>query len=255
MLSSIDVISIFPEMFKALSYGVSGKFLAKPDLTMRYWNPRDYADNERGYIDDRPYGGGPGMVMQASPLIRALEAIDSSESCKDNKRKVVYLSPAGRRFNNEVATELLSADSLTLVCGRYEGVDQRFCDNYVDMEVSLGDFVMSGGELAAMAIIDSLMRFMPGCLGNEDSFSEDSFYNSYLDHSHYTRPEVLCGNAVPGVLLSGDHAKIDSWRKKNALGKTWLQRPDLLAQNLDCNEKQLLLQYVAEYLTKHEEKT
>ena len=166
----------------------------------------------------------------------------------------MLLSPAGKPLTPALAQSFVADESITLICGRYEGVDQRFTDQAVDAIISIGDYVLSGGELPAMVLIDCMLRFMPGCLGNAASAAQDSFTNACLDHDHYTRPAVIEGKAVPPVLLGGNHADIARWRRKNALGNSWLQRPDLLAQNLDCNDKKLLLEYVAEYLTKHEEK-
>jgi tRNA (guanine37-N1)-methyltransferase len=250
-LQYIDVVTIFPEMFQALHAGVIGTYIEQSTLSIAYWNPRDYSDNAQGYIDDRPYGGGPGMVMQAAPLFRAVEAIATQRA---KPGRVVLLSPAGKPLTPAIAQSLVAEESVTLICGRYEGVDQRFTDQVVDEVISIGDYVLSGGELPAMVLIDSMLRFMPGCLGNAASAVQDSFTDACLDHDHYTRPASIHGEAVPSVLLGGNHADITRWRRKNALGNTWLQRPDLLAQNLDCNDKKLLLEYVAEYLTKHEEK-
>ena len=251
-LQYVDVVTLFPEMFQTLASGVTGTYIEQSALSIQYWNPRHYADNPQGYIDDRPYGGGPGMVMQAAPLLRTVEAITTKR--KGSRGRVILLSPAGRPLTADIAKSLVAEAAITLICGRYEGVDQRFTDQVVDEVISIGDYVLSGGELPAMVLIDSMLRFMPGCLGNEASAEQDSFMGSCLDHDHYTRPAELDGNVVPSVLLGGNHAEIARWRRKNSLGNTWLQRPDLLAQNLDCNDKKLLLEYVAEYLTKHEEK-
>lgn len=251
-LQRIDVVTLFPEMFQSLAAGVTGTYIEQSALSIQYWNPRHYADNRQGYIDDRPYGGGPGMVMQATPLFRTVEAIEHARQGRQGR--VILLSPAGKPLTAARAQSLVAEEAITLICGRYEGVDQRFTDQVVDEAISIGDYVLSGGELPAMVLIDSMLRFMPGCLGNEASAEQDSFADACLDHDHYTRPVEVDGETVPSVLLGGNHADITRWRRKNALGNTWLQRPDLLAQKLDCNDKKLLLEYVAEYLTKHEEK-
>lgn len=237
-------------MFKALSYGVTGRFLSENKVVMQNWNPRDYS-GVGGYVDDRPYGGGPGMVMAAPPLAATLDAIKNVDKYSSH---VIYLSPTGKKIDHNKLKKLLSYDSLTLLCGRYEGIDKRFCDKYVSEELSLGDFVISGGELAAMVLVDALLRLIPGCLGNTDSAIEDSFYSGLLDHDHYTRPDIFEGVKVPEVLLQGEHANINSWRLQQSLGKTWLNRPELLPAKLDCNQKELLLQYVANCLVTHEEK-
>ncbi|MEE3003625.1 MAG: tRNA (guanosine(37)-N1)-methyltransferase TrmD, partial [Pseudomonadota bacterium] len=224
MLKELNFISIFPEIFSALSYGVIGRFIENQHVTCRTWNPRDYASNEGGFVDDKPYGGGPGMVMQAGPLAAALEAQNSISESKHNddvKSKVVMLSPTGKVLNHSILRELLEYDKLTFVCGRYEGVDQRFIDTHVDMELSIGDYVLSGGEFAALVVTDALIRLLPGCLGNSESWQQDSFSSKLLDHEHYTRPEYFSGLKCPEVLLGGDHKKIAEWRLQQALGKTW----------------------------------
>jgi tRNA (guanine37-N1)-methyltransferase len=247
VIEKINIISLFPEMFRSLCSGVTGNFIADNGVNINIWNPRDYS-GLGGYVDDRPYGGGPGMVMSAPPLESTVNAINSS-----SKSYLVYLDPAGDRVDHGKIQKLVKHKNLTILCGRYEGVDRRFCDQYVDEYLSLGDFVLSGGELACMVVIDSMLRLVPGCLGNEDSAFEDSFYSGFLDHDHFTRPECFNGIKVPSDLLSGDHAKIKAWRKKNSLGKTWALRNDLLPLKLDCNDKELLLQYVANYLAMHED--
>ena len=190
---------------------------------MQTWQLRDFSDNQYRNVDDKPYGGGAGMVMQVKPIRDCLSTIkkDSPDT------KVVYLSPQGKKLNQELVEELSELDSITFLCGRYEGVDERVIENDVDMEISIGDYVISGGELAAMVLIDAISRRLPGVLGNESSL-EDSFANSLLDHPHYTRPEVVDGQRVPEVLLSGHQAKIDAWRLQQSIEKTKLKRPDLI---------------------------
>ena len=250
MPKNINIISIFPQIFESLSYGVIGRFIASDNIQCCVWNPRDYS-NIGGYVDDRPFGGGPGMIMSAPPLARAMCAINTISSSTNH---VVYLSPSGKRLNNDILEGLIKHDSLTLLCGRYEGVDKRFCDNYVDEEISLGDFVLSGGEFGALVLLDAMFRLLPGCLGNEESMKQDSFFNGLLDHDHFTKPVEFEGCKVPDILLSGDHEKIEAWRLQQSLGKTWDKRPDLLTKKLDCKEKTMLLQYVANYLVTREDK-
>ena len=237
-----DVITLFPEFFRAFeSLGVTGRAARNGPVTIRTWNPRDYAENRSGRVDDRPYGGGPGMVMQVGPLARALEA-----ACGDDKVRVSLLSPQGQQLNQAAVRSLAGRDRMVLVCGRYEGIDQRFIDRHVDEEWSLGDYVLSGGELAATVLMDSVIRLLPGVLGDEDSAEQDSFTGGLLDHPHYTRPESLEGSAgeVPSVLLSGHHGQVEQWRRMQALGRTWQKRPDLLKNmNLNRLDRSLLDQF------------
>jgi len=231
---NIQVVSLFPEMFNALTdFGVSGRALKRGIVHVNVINPREYAADERKTVDDRPYGGGPGMVMMAQPLNRAIQhAREQAPSAE-----VVYLSPQGERFDHVKAQALARRQELIFLAGRYEGVDQRVLDTQVDSELSIGDYVLSGGELAAMVVIDAITRLLPAGLGNDESAQQDSFADGLLDCPHYTRPEVLDGQAVPSVLLSGDHAAITDWRMQQALGRTWLLRPELL-QKIDLSEKQ-----------------
>ncbi len=234
---NIQVISVFPDMFKMLTdFGVVGRAINREVLTLDLLNPRDFADDERNTVDDRPYGGGPGMVMMAQPLSRAIEAAKRQHA----GAKVVYLSPQGRRFNHQVATELADREALIVLAGRYEGVDERLLDSHVDEELSIGDYVLSGGELAAMVVIDAVARLLPDGLGNAASALADSFATGLLDHPHYTRPDEFEGAAVPNVLLSGDHKAIARWRMQQALGRTWLRRPDLL-DKIELDDQQLAL--------------
>lgn len=241
----IDVITLFPHMFAGLTeYGVTGRALGRGLIHLGLWNPRDYALNKHRSVDDRPYGGGPGMVMQTQPLSDALKA---AQAATTQHRPVIYLSPQGRRLDQQGVQELTQGQGLVLIAGRYEGIDQRFIDACVDEEWSIGDYVLSGGELAAMVLIDAMARLMPGALGHEESAKCDSFSAGLLDCPHFTRPEEENGVRVPEVLLSGDHRAIERWRRKEALGHTWLKRPDLLAKLvLDEEQKQLLAEFVNE---------
>jgi len=214
-------------------------------LRLQCWNPRDFAADRHRTVDDRPYGGGPGMVMRVEPLastIRAARAEGGPEA------RVIYLSPQGRRLNQAGVLELASRESMVLVAGRYEGVDERVIETEVDEEWSIGDYVLSGGELAAMVVIDAVARLLPGALGHEDSAREDSFFGGLLDCPHYTRPEVAAGRRVPEVLRNGNHQEIRRWRLKQALGRTWLRRPDMLDRlALDQAQRELLDEFIAEH--------
>jgi len=225
-----DVISLFPDMFDSVrSLGVTGRAHAQNLWSIHAWNPRDYTHDVHRTVDDRPYGGGPGMVMLAHPLEAAVN--DARLDRNDDNVPVVLMSPAGRRFDQAYAQELASGPGAILVCGRYEGVDQRFIDRCVTHEVSLGDFVLSGGEIPAMAIIDAVVRLLPGVLGHNQSASQDSFnteLSGLIDSPHYTRPEVYEGRPVPPVLLSGNHAHIAQWRREQSLLITLQRRPDLI---------------------------
>lgn len=221
----IDVITLFPDMFKALTdFGVTGRAFKEGSITLNTINPRIYADNSHGHIDDKPYGGGPGMVMQAKPLRAAIRAAQAQRP----GGHVIYLSPQGNPFTQARAKALSTVPHLILLAGRYEGIDQRVIDHDIDEEISLGDFVLSGGELAACCLLDATLRLIPGVLGDEASTEVESFNENLLDHPHYTRPEVLDGQAVPKVLISGDHAAIEAWRHKERLEATLKKRPDLL---------------------------
>lgn len=241
----IDVITLFPEWVGQLEqFGVVGRGLRESRLDLNCWNPRDQAARSDRRIDDRPYGGGPGMVMQGEPLARTLGRIEQARAMH---APVILLSPAGERFDHRWAERLARGPGFTLVCGRYEGIDQRFIDEHVDIELSLGDFVLSGGELPAMMIIDAVARLQQGVLGDARSAEEDSFVRAVLDHPHYTRPADAAGASVPAVLLSGDHAAIARWREKKALGLTWLRRPELLAEmTLSARQHVLLAEFIEE---------
>ena len=254
-----ELVSLFPELFvPMLNSGVIGKAISKGVIRVDSWNPRDFAHDRHRTVDDRPYGGGPGMLMKVQPLQDAIQAakkkyVDNSCSkeivndlskcsSQDCSIRTIYLSPQGSRLDHNKVIELSKYDALILVSGRYEGVDERLIYAEIDEEISIGDFVLSGGELASMVVLDAVSRLIPGVLGHEESAVEDSFVNGLLDYPHYTRPDVIQGLKVPDVLLSGDHEKIRLWRLKQSLGKTWLRRPDLL-KNIELNkEQQILLQ-------------
>ena len=246
----IDVITIFPQMFDALTCGgVTSRAIDKGLLKLGLWNPRDYTHDRHRTVDDRPYGGGPGMVMSVPPLEAALSSVQNSLTQQGlSGNKVIHLTPQGRRLEQAAVKELAQRPGFVLVCGRYEGIDERFLQTRVDEEWSVGDFVLSGGELAAMVMIDAVARLVPGVLGHDQSAEQDSFMNGLLDYPHYTRPDSIAGLEVPKVLLSGDHAAIARWRLKQALGKTWLKRPDLLENiELDPQQQQLLAEFIAEH--------
>lgn len=241
----IDVISIFPPMFEAVrAFGIAGRAVRSGLLALHVWDPRDYTEDKYRSVDDRPYGGGPGMVMRPGPMTRAVAA---ARAAAPASAPVLYLSPQGRRLDHAAVVELARRPRLILLAGRYEGVDERVLEAEVDEEWSIGDYVLSGGELPAMVLIDALARRLPGALGDEDSAAQDSFAGGLLDHPHYTRPEVYAGRAVPEALLSGDHERIRRWRLKQSLGRTWLRRPDLLQQRtLSEEERGLLAEFQAE---------
>lgn len=241
-MMQIGIITLFPELFNALHFGVVGRAIERELVEIIYFNPRDFAQDKHRHVDDRPYGGGPGMVMLAEPLAACIE---HAKAKLPTGTKLVYLSPQGRVFNQEVAENAVTCSSLLLLCGRYEGIDERIVSEYVDFEWSLGDYVLSGGEFAALAVVDALTRLIPGVLGHQDSAAEDSFSAGLLDCPHYTRPEVFHEQAVPQVLLSGNHADIASWRMQQSLGRTWERRPDLLKQlQLTKKQQQLLDEYI-----------
>jgi tRNA (guanine37-N1)-methyltransferase len=236
----IHAITLIPELVTAVAgYGVTGRAVQRGLLSVVTWNPRDYTDDVHRTADDRAYGGGPGMVLKAEPLSAAV-AVARAAAPPDST--VVYLSPQGRPIEQQMLIAQGRRPGLILVCGRYEGVDERFVETDVDEEWSLGDYVLSGGELAAMVVIDALARLQPGALGDAQSAEQDSFSEALLDHPHYTRPEVLGSRRVPAVLLSGDHAAIARWRRQQALGRTWRRRPDLLARATLCGEDERLLE-------------
>lgn len=237
----VEVISIFPPMFEAIrAYGVTGRAVQAGQLQLRLWNPRDFTTDKHRSVDERPYGGGPGMVMRPEPLAATIAAARMQAPAA----KVLYLSPQGRRLDHAGVAELAARPALILLAGRYEGVDERVLTRDVNEEWSIGDYVLSGGELPAMVMIDAIARQLPGVLGDENSAREDSFVRGLLDCPHYTRPEEYAGVRVPEVLLSGDHAAIARWRLQQALGATWRKRPDLVDETaLTDLERELLAEY------------
>jgi tRNA (guanine37-N1)-methyltransferase len=259
----VAVVTLFPGMFSALSeFGITGRAVRQCLLQLYYFSPRDYTQDRHRTVDDKPYGGGPGMLMKTGPVSQAIAAAkarlqdrdvvcanaDADASNKAGRApKVLYLSPQGKPLSQQIVQELSTEPSLVLLCGRYEGVDERVLATLVDAEYSLGDFVLSGGELPAMALLDAVTRLLPGALGAAESAVQDSFESGLLDHPHYTRPEEFEGRRVPAVLLGGDHAKIDRWRLKQRLGATWRKRPDLLQKlQLTTEQQRLLDEYIQE---------
>jgi tRNA (guanine37-N1)-methyltransferase len=247
----IGVVSLFPEMVRqACGHGICGRALEAGLLQLTIVNPRDFTDDKHRTVDDRPYGGGPGMVLMVAPLRRAIAA---AREVVGPDARVVYLSPQGRRFDQARVEEFVSRDSFILVCGRYEGIDERLLALEVDEELSIGDFVLSGGEVPALAVIDAVTRQIPGALGHDQSAANDSFAEGLLDWPHFTRPEVVDGLSVPAVLLSGHHGAIETWRLQQALGRTAERRPDLMQQReLSKSEQALLALYQAEQSEKAE---
>ena len=238
----IGIITLFPEMFKAITeFGVTGRAVKHNLLQVRCYNPRDFTHDKHKTVDDRPYGGGPGMLMMVQPL---RDAIHSAKADAGEGVKVIYLSPQGRKLEQAGVKELSLNSKMILVCGRYEGIDERLIQSEIDEEWSVGDYVPTGGELPAMTLIDAVARFIPGVLGKQESAQEDSFADGLLDCPHYTRPEVLDGLTVPPVLMSGNHAEIRKWRLKQSLERTWLRRPELLESLALTDEQRKLLQLV-----------
>lgn len=221
---SLAIISLLPEMFAALNYGVIGRALQEDRLKLSHYNPREFSTDPHQRVDDRPYGGGPGMVMSYQPVADAIKAAKSEHPAA----RVIHLSPQGQPLTHAKVKELAQEPGLILLASRYEGVDQRVIDSLVDEELSIGDFVVSGGELPAMMLVDAIGRCLPGVLGDAESAEQDSFVDNLLDHPHYTRPEQVAGQSVPPVLLSGNHADIAAWRQEQRKKSTWQKRPDLL---------------------------
>jgi tRNA (guanine37-N1)-methyltransferase len=242
------VVSLFPAMIAAIAeYGVVGRAIDRELVSLDIENPRDHTADVHRTVDDRPYGGGPGMVMKYRPVAMALQ---TARARLPKGSPVVYLSPQGAAFDQAVARRYAALPGIVLLAGRYEGIDERLIESEVDEELSLGDFVLSGGEIAAMAVIDAVVRLLPGVLGDDESAEQDSFMEGLLDYPHYTRPDVVEGKIVPDVLLSGDHAKIARWRHKQALGRSYIRRPDLL-EKLDLSDEQrkLLDEFLKEQST------
>lgn len=248
----ISIVTIFPDMIRAVTeFGITRRAVENGLLEVATVNPRDFTEDRHRTVDDRPFGGGPGMVMKVAPLQGAIQA---AKQAAGSNAKVIYLSPQGRTLDQAAVEKLAQESALVLIAGRYEGIDERLIDAEVDEQISIGDFVLSGGELPAMVLLDAVARRLPGVLGHEDSAEQDSFTGDYvnlLDCPHYTRPEVFEGRAVPEVLLSGNHAAIERWRRKQALGRTATRRPDLLEkrkheQGLTKDEETLLAEYLRE---------
>ena len=240
-----DVITLFPELVEqVISCGVVGRAAEKGLLELHCWNPRDYTQDKHRTVDDRPYGGGPGMLMKVQPLRDAISAVRT----QNREARLVYLSPQGRLLTQQKLARQAQQGSVIFLCGRYEGIDERLIQREVDEEWSIGDYVISGGELAAMVCIDAMTRLIPGALGHDESALQDSFSDGLLDCPHYTRPEEYQGDRVPEVLMNGNHRDIDIWREQQALGRTWQRRPELLQQfSLDARQQALLDEYIAEF--------
>lgn len=247
MAFKFDVVTLFPDMFEAITqYGITSRALGQKIYDLQYWNPRDFTTDNHKAVDDRPYGGGPGMVMLIEPLEKAINAAKAGQVAENRGIEnitpwVVHLSPVGKPLTHEKVMQLSKKQGLVLLASRYEGVDQRLIEALVDEELSIGDYVLSGGELPAMVLMDAIIRQLPGSLGDSDSAIEDSFVDGLLDCPHYTRPEEYNGVSVPAVLMSGNHAKIKQWRLKMSLHRTRDQRPDLLAARPLTKEEARLL--------------
>jgi tRNA (guanine37-N1)-methyltransferase len=240
---NIGIITLFPKIFSALNYGVVGRAITERQVELSFWNPRDYTTDKHHRVDDRPYGGGAGMVMQVQPLQEAIHAAKQQLP----QAAVVYLTPQGKVLNQASVQSLSTRPALILLNGRYEGIDERLVEAEVDEEYSIGDYVLSGGEFASLVLIDAVARCLPGVLGHPDSAVQDSFTTNRLDYPHYTRPETINSVDVPAVLLGGDHQAIARWRLKQSLGRTWQRRPDLLAtQRLSVEEQALLTEFIDE---------
>lgn len=241
------IVSIFPEIFQGLNTGITGRAIKNGLIKMNYCNPRDFTHDKHKSVDDKPYGGGPGMVMMPQPLQEAISA--AKNAVDDPNTSVIYLSPQGRLFDQEAAAEFATRKSIILLAGRYEGIDERIIEQEVDEEWSIGDYILSGGELAAMVMIDAITRLIPGVVGDENSVTDDSLTTGLLKYPQYTRPEVFSGRAIPNVLLSGNHKQIHQWRLKNSLGRTWLRRPDLLYKKQHSEQElRLLTEFIEEFL-------
>jgi tRNA (guanine37-N1)-methyltransferase len=247
----VGIVSLFPEMFAAIrDYGITGRACRSGLLDIKCWNPRDFTTDKHRTVDDRPFGGGAGMLMKTEPLCAAIGAARQAQSARPT---VIYLSPQGRRLDQAGVIELACHSNLVLVCGRYQGIDERVLQTEIDEEWSIGDYVLSGGELPAMVMLDAVIRYLPGALGNEDSAGQDSFASAaegqaLLDCPRYTRPQTFADLSVPDVLTGGNHEQIRRWQLKQQLGKTWLKRPDLIEQQaLSEDQKTLLREFISEY--------
>lgn len=244
----IDVVTLFPQLVQAVAQcGITARAVKAGILQLQCWNPRDFTHDRHRTVDDKPYGGGPGMLMKYEPLHDAITAARKAAATDTSKAsRVIYLSPQGKRLDQQ-AVNTLAQQNLVLVAGRYEGIDERLIEQDIDEEWSIGDYVLSGGELAAMVLIDATTRLQPGALGDQDSAQLDSFMDGLLDYPHYTRPEQIAGQDVPEVLLGGNHRDIERWRMKQSLGRTWERRPDLLQElELDAEQRSLLQEYIDE---------
>ncbi len=232
----IDILTLFPEIFQSfLNVSIIGRAVSSNIAKVNCINIRDFSKDKHKRVDDYPFGGGLGMVMGPEPIFNAIESV------KSEKSRIVYLSPKGKNYNQEIANDLSSEEHLILLCGHYEGIDNRIIENYIDDEISIGDYVLTGGEIAAMAIVDSVIRLLPGVLNSEESYIDESHYNGLLEYPHYTRPRIFNGFEVPEVLLSGNHKKIDEWRKYQSLKITYERRPDLIKnRKLNENEQKIL---------------
>lgn len=247
----VGIVSLFPEMFAAIrDYGITGRACRNGLLDIKCWNPRDFTADRHRTVDDKPFGGGAGMLMKTEPLCAAISAARQAQSAKPT---VIYLSPQGRRLDQAGVIELAGRSNLVMVCGRYQGIDERVLQTEIDEEWSVGDYVLSGGELPAMVMLDAVIRYLPGALGNEDSAGQDSFASAaqgqaLLDCPRYTRPQTFADLSVPDVLTGGNHEQIRRWQLKQQLGKTWLKRPDLIEQQTLSDEQQALLrEFISEY--------
>lgn len=241
------IISLFPEIFQSLNAGITGRAIKEGLLNINCYNPREFTQDKHQSVDDRPYGGGPGMVMMAEPLRAAISA--AKKGCTEKDPCVIYLSPQGRVFDQEAAKDFASRKSIVLLAGRYEGIDERIIQQEVDEEWSIGDYILTGGEFAALVMIDVIARLLPGVVGDVNSVLEDSLTTGLLKYPQYTRPESYSGSQVPDVLLSGNHKQIREWRLKTSLGKTWLKRPDLLYKKQHSEEEiRLLTEFIEDFL-------
>ncbi|WP_425449598.1 tRNA (guanosine(37)-N1)-methyltransferase TrmD [Dethiothermospora halolimnae] len=240
----IDILTLFPEMFSALEHSIIGRAMDNNILSVNYVNIRDFSQDKHNRVDDYPFGGGPGMVMKPGPIDRALESVKGEDA------RVVYLTPKGKVFNHSMAKELAQEDHLVLICGHYEGIDNRIIENYVDDMISIGDYVLTGGEIASMVLVDSIGRLVPGVLPKEESYMEESHYGGILEYPQYTRPREYNGLSVPDILLSGNHKKIDQWRHYQALKNTYITRPDLLESYKLTKEDKIILNKIKDELSK-----
>lgn len=241
----VDILSLFPDFFSIFTdWSIIGRAVKNKKITINNVNIRDFSENKHRKVDDYPFGGGGGMLMKPEPIFNAINSV------KDENSRIIYLSPQGKTFNQEVAKDLAKEDHLILLCGHYEGIDNRIIENYIDEEISVGDFVLTGGEIPAMLILDAVTRLLPGVLSSEESYMDDSHYNGLLEYPQYTRPRVFNDLAVPEVLLSGNHKKIETWRKKQSLKTTLLNRPDLLEKKDLSQEECDYLKEIREQLDK-----